>query len=98
MIEAQTQFRGRLYRAALLDNVSIHFLFDYDPNRPDEKIKIRLSFQNSKGKQTYLDKFRKLVNFSGISEYFDFKEIAAVNSSTPVYTNMCFVGKKERKL
>ena len=45
MLDAQAQFIRQLYRAALLGNVNIHFLFDYAPERPEgNKINIRLLF------------------------------------------------------
>lgn len=99
MIEAQTQFIRQLYRAALLGNVSIHFLFDYDPGRPDgKKINIRLLFQAPEDNPAYLEKLRKLVKASGISEYFNFKEVPATCPGKPIYTHMCFMRKKERFL
>lgn len=99
MIEAQTQFIRQLYRAALLGNVSIHFLFDYDPDRPDgKKIKIRLLFRTPTKNQAYLDKLRKLVSSSGISEYFRFKESPTTGRDKLIYTHMCYMRKKERFL
>lgn len=99
MIEAQTQFIRQLYRATLLGNVSTHFLFDYDPDRPDgKKINIRLIFRAPTGNQAYLQKLRKLVKASGISEYFNFREVVETIPSKPLYTHMCFLRKKERFL
>ncbi len=99
MIEAQTQFIRQLYRAALLGSVSVHFLFDYHPNRSEgKKIRVRLLFQTSAENQSYLEKLRKLVKASGISEYFDFKETTTTNHDEFIYTRMCFMRKKERLL
>ena len=99
MIEAQTQFIRQLYRAALLGDVSIHFLFNYNHSRSDgKKISIRLIFQAPDGNQAYLEKLRKLVKASGISEYFSFREAARPANGEPVYTRMCYLRKKERFL
>lgn len=99
MIEAQTQFIRQLFRAALLGSVSTHFLFDYDPDRPDgKKINIRLMFRAHKDNQAYLQKLRKLVSASGISEYFSFKEITESIPGKSVYTRMCYLRKRERFL
>lgn len=99
MIEAQTQFIRQLYRAALLGTVSIHFLFDYNPSRPDgKKISIRLIFQAPEENQAYLEKLRKLVKASGISGYFSFREATRPTHVEPVYTRMCYLRKKERFL
>lgn len=57
MLDAQTQFIRQLYRAALLGNVNIHFLFDYVPERPEgNKINIRLLFTSSEKMKSILIK------------------------------------------
>ena len=44
ILKAQTQFLRQLHRVALLGNVSIHFIFEYDPERSaGNKLRIRLT-------------------------------------------------------
>lgn len=99
MLDAQTQFIRQLYRAALLGNISIHFLFDYNPKRAEgKKIQVHLSFYNKTGESDYWDKLRKLVKSSGISEYFTFNEVNDTRDMDESYTHMCLMRKKERFL
>lgn len=99
MLDAQTQFIRQLYRAALLGNISIHFLFDYNPKRAEgQKIQVHLSFSNKTGETDYWDKLRKLVKSSGISEYFTFNEVNDTRDMDESYTHMCLMRKKERFL
>ena len=99
MIDAQTQFIRQLYRAAILGDVNIHFLFEYDPDRPEgNKINIRLLFTSSKENEDYFTKMRKLVKASGISNYFNFTEIQEQKITSAIYTHQCFMRKKERIL
>lgn len=99
MIDAQTQFIRQLYRAAILGDVNIHFLFDYDPDRPEgNKLNIRLLFTSSKENEEYFTKMRKLVKASGISNYFNFTEIQEQKITSAIYTHQCFMRKKERIL
>ena len=99
MLDAQAQFIRQLYRAALLGNVNIHFLFDYAPERPEgNKINIRLLFTSPEKNEKYFDKMRKLVKASGISNYFNFTEIQEPEINSAMYTCQCFMRKKERIL
>ena len=98
MLEAQTQFIRQLHRVALLGNVSIHFVFDYDPDRSSgNKLRIRLIFKNA-ALNGYKDKLRKIVRASGISSYFSFKEADAKEVSAQTYSHMAVMRKKERFL
>lgn len=99
MVKAQTQFIRQLYRASLLGNVSIHFVFNYNPKWPDgKKIDIRLIFNSASGDNSYFDKLRKLVKASGISEYFKFSEVNETDLFNETYSHMCIMRKKERFL
>ena len=98
MLEAQTQFIRQLHRVALLGNVSIHFVFDYDPDRSSgNKLRIRLIFKNS-SLNGYKDKLRKIVRASGISSYFSFKEVDVKENAQQLYSHMAVMRKKERFL
>lgn len=99
MIKAQTQFIRQLYRAALLGDISIHFLFDYNPKRPEgNKIGITLLLNSSSGHSVYFDKLRKLIKASSISKYFKFNEVDETELSNAHYSHMCIMRKKERYL
>lgn len=99
MIEAQIQFIKQLHRVSLLGNVSIHFLFDYDPSRIEgQKLRIELIFNGLKQNDPYNEKLRKVINSSGISKYFNLREESCNYSSAPQYTNMAVMYKKERLL
>lgn len=98
MLEAQTQFIRQLHRVALLGNVSIHFVFDYDPDRSSgNKLRIRLIFNNA-GSNGYKDKLRKIVRASGISSYFSFAEANTEEETQQTYSHMAVMNKKERFL
>lgn len=98
MLEAQTQFIRQLHRVALLGNVSIHFVFDYDPDRSSgNKLRIRLIFKNAT-LNGYKDKLRKIVRASGISSYFSFKEVDEKENAQQRYSHMAVMRKKERFL
>lgn len=98
MLEAQTQFIRQLHRVALLGNVSIHFVFDYDPDRSSgNKLRIRLIFKNAT-LNGYKDKLRKIVRASGISSYFSLKEVDAKEVTKQTYSHMAVMRKKERFL
>lgn len=99
MVEAQTQFIRQLYRAALLGNISIHFFVEYDPKSPEgKKIKIKLAFSTELAEKNYLEKLRKLVSASSISDYFTFSEMDTIGFSEEIYSHMCVMRKKERFL
>ena len=98
MLEAQTQFIRQLHRVALLGNVSIHFVFDYDPERSaGNKLRIRIIFKNVT-LNGYKDKLRKIIRASGIASYFSFKEVAADENVQTIYSHMAVMRKKERFL
>lgn len=98
MLEAQTQFIRQLHRVALLGNVSIHFVFDYDPDRSSgNKLRIRLIFKNA-ALNGYKDKLRKIVRASGISSYFSFKEVNSKEDTQQSYSHIAVMHKKERFL
>ena len=98
MLEAQTQFIRQLHRVALLGNVSIHFIFDYDPGRSSgNKLRIRLIFKNA-ALNGYKDKLRKIVRASGISSYFSFEEVDIKENAQQSYSHMAVMRKKERFL
>lgn len=98
MLEAQTQFIRQLHRVALLGNLSIHFIFDYDPDRSSgNKLRIRLIFKNA-AINGYKEKLRKIVHASGISSYFSFKEVTALGTTQQTYSYMAVMRKRERFL
>lgn len=98
MLEAQTHFIRQLHRVALLGNVSIHFIFDYDPERNSgKKLRIRLAFKNTT-LNGYKDKLRKIVRASSISSYFSFKEVNTAEREQTTYSYMAVMRKKERFL
>lgn len=98
MLDAQTQFIRQLHRVALLGKVSIHFVFDYDPERnAGRKLQIRLIFKNTT-QNGYKDKLRKVVRASAISSYFSFAEITLTENSQNSYSHMATMRKKERFL
>ncbi len=98
MLGAQTNFIRQLHRVALLGNVSIHFVFDYDPSRSaGSKLRISLVFKNVT-KQGYKDKLRKIVRASGIYSYFSLNEVIAIEGQRNSYEHMAILRKKERFL
>lgn len=98
MLEAQTNFIRQLHRVALLGNVSIHFIFDYDPNRlAGNKLRISLAFKNTE-KTGYKDKLRKIVRASGIFSYFSLQEVGERKDQKSSYGYMAILRKKERFL
>lgn len=98
MLEAQTNFIRQLHRVALLGNVSIHFVFDYDPSRDaGSKLRISLVFKNIK-KQGYKDKLRKIIRASAIYSYFSLKEVELKVNQQSSYECMAILRKKERFL
>lgn len=98
ILKAQTQFLRQLHRVALLGNVSIHFIFEYDPERSaGNKLRIRLTFKSA-SLGGYKDKLRKIVRASGISSYFSFKEVNEKEDMQQFYSHMSVMRKKERFL
>lgn len=100
MLDAQTQFIRFLHRPSLLNDVGIHFLFDYCKDRPEGKrIKIRLLFSSKKSDADFSERFRKIVSSSGISDYFSFSESKDhLDYQNGTYKTMCYLKKKERFL
>lgn len=100
MLDAQTQFIRLLHRPLLLNDVGMHFLFDYCPKRPEgKKLRIRLLFSSEESGSDFSERFRKIVRSSGISDYFSFSETED-NAGSPggPYKAMCYLKKKERFL
>lgn len=61
MLDAQTQFISFLYRPSLLNDVGIHFLFDYRKDRSEgKKIKIQLLFSSKESDLDFLGDLEKL--------------------------------------
>lgn len=98
MLEAQTRFIRQLHRVALLEQISIHFIFDYDPMRQSgNKLKIRLMFRGEVSKESQ-DKLRKVVKAAGVSTYFAFKEISSGDLEGQKFSCLSVMRKKERFL
>ncbi len=98
MVDAQTKFIRQLYQASLLGNVSVHFLFDYDPERSrGKKIRIRMIFSSKTEDSEFEEKLRKIIRASSIAQYFSLNEFFDCNDDAE-YTHMCIMRKKERFL
>lgn len=99
MLEAQLQFIKQLYHVALLGNIHIHFIYDYDPKRKaGHKLNIYVIFSDNNKEDSYYHKLRKIVNASNISKYFQFQEIQNLNNIEFKYHFMSVIRKKERSL
>ena len=96
MVDAQTKFIRQLYQASLLGNVSVHFLFDYDPERSrGKKIRIRMIFSSKTEDSEFEEKLRKIIRASSIAQYFSLNEFFDCNDDAE-YSHMCIMRKKER--
>lgn len=99
MLEAQLQFIKQLYRVALLGNIHIHFIYDYDPKRKaGAKLCIYLVFSGNEQDNAYYLKLRKIVAASNISGYFQFHEVQKSSALQEEYSCMSVLHKKERIL
>lgn len=99
MLEAQTQFIRQLHRVALLGNIGIHFFFSYSPERnAGHKINIIIAFSGIDDSSSYKMKIQKVINSSGISNYFNLTECDAKEYLADDFTKMSVMHKKERFL
>jgi len=99
MLEAQLQFIKQLYRVALLGEIHIHFIYDYDPKRKaGSKLNIYMLFSENEQNKDYYLKLRKIVSASNISEYFQFNEVQQSPSFELKYSYISTLRKKERIL
>lgn len=99
MLEAQVQFIKQLYRVALLGNIHIHFIYDYDPHmKAGNKLNIYIVFAGNEKNEAYYSKLKKIINASNISEYFEFYEITNTYFLNEKYSYMSVLRKKERCL
>lgn len=99
MIAAQTQFIKQLHRISLLGKANIHFLFEYDPKRQDgQKLSILMFFSGLSKEDNYNLKLKKVIKASGISSYFNFKEVDDSILPTGHFSEMAIMIKKERLL
>lgn len=99
MLEAQLQFIKQLYRVALLGNIHIHFIYDYDPKRrAGMKLCIYLVFSGNEKDKDYYLKLRKIIAASNISGYFQFHEVQKSSTLQEEYSCMSVLHKKERIL
>ena len=99
MLEAQTQFIRQLHRVALLGNIGIHFFFSYSPERnAGHKLNIIVAFSGIDDSSSYKMKIQKVINSSGISNYFNLTECDAKEYLADDFTKMSVMHKKERFL
>ncbi len=99
MLEAQLQFIKQLYRVALLGEIHIHFIYDYDSKRKSgNKLSIYVAFSGNEQEKTYYQKLQKVVKASNISEYFKFHETKDLSVMNTKYSYMSVLRKKERVL
>lgn len=99
MLEAQLQFIKQLYHVALLGNIHIHFIYDYDPKRKaGHKLNVYVVFYDNNKENSYYHKLRKIVKASNVSKYFQFKEIQELHDIEFKYPCMSVLRKKERRL
>lgn len=99
MLEAQLQFIKQLYHVALLGNIHIHFIYDYDPKRKaGHKLNVYVVFSDNNKENSYYQKLRKIVKASNVSKYFQFKEIQELHDIEFKYPCMSVLRKKERRL
>lgn len=99
MLEAQLQFIRQLYRVSLFGNIHIHLIYDYNPYRKlGNKLNIYIMFSGNQQENLYYEKFKKIVEASNISEYFQLCEITKDFNIDFKYSYMSVLRKKERCL
>lgn len=97
MLEAQTRLVRQMRRIALLGNVRIQFIYEYDPDLDiGEKIRIYIAFQTE---DKYFQKqIVKFISSSGISSYFDFVDCDIRSVLNKTYKTKAILYKNEREL
>ena len=97
MLDAQTQFIRQLNRVLLLGKTSAHFYYIYNPEKESgEKLDIYISFSDTS--EQIQSKLRKVIDASGIKNYFKLDECDDSVLSTQNYSTMSCLSKKERFL
>lgn len=100
MIKAQLQFIRMLHRIVALDNIQVHYIFDYDPARDTgNRLSIYIAFsREDKGVSIIEEKLKKTISASNISKYFFFEEVSNESIPSQEYTYRAILYKKERSL
>lgn len=97
MLDAQTQFIRQLNRVLLLGKTSAHFYYIYNPEKESgEKLDIYIAFSDTN--EQIQSKLRKVIDASGIKNYFKLDECDDSVLSTHNYSTMSCLSKKERFL
>lgn len=100
VIELQLQFIRQLHRIIALDNIHVHYIFDYNPAYSiGNRLSIYIAFSNTDEKISSLsDKLQKVISASSISKYFYFKQISELELPIQTFSNRSVLYKKERSL
>lgn len=100
VIELQLQFIRQLHRIIALDDIHVHYIFDYNPAYSiGNRLSIYIAFSNTDEKVSSLsDKLQKVISASNISKYFYFKQISELELPVKIFSNRSILYKKERSL
>lgn len=99
MLHAQTQFIKQIYRIAILYEIDIHFIFNYDTARAaGMKLKIFIAFSENENKKDVLDNLRKFIEALDIYRHFEMSECIVEPLIIGTFKNMSIMSKKERIL
>lgn len=99
MLESQTRFLRQVYRFAAFGKIAIHYLFDYDPNRPKgTKLNIHVVFSSTDNTSDYNLSLEKIVKSSNISEHFKLERVSSDSLDTRSFRVKGTMRKRERIL
>lgn len=99
MLEAQTRFLRQVYRFAAYAGISIHFLYDYDPERSAGiKLNIYLAFSSQNDITRYAQSLDKIVRSSSIADHFKLTKLSVEKPEHQPFSFCASMRKKERNL
>lgn len=99
MLEAQTRLIRQLYRFTAFGKIITHYIYAYDPERPNgNKLKIYVAFTKKGQFEQYKDSIDKIMKASPIFDQFGLKEIKTNDDFIVRYRIKGELHKKERLL
>lgn len=99
MLESQTRLLRQLYRFAAFGKIAIHYLFNYDPDRPNgTKLKISIAFSSTNGDARFDQSLDKIIRASNVAEQFKLQRSTAHEFGGTIFQVKSSMRKKERML
>lgn len=99
MLESQTRLLRQLYRFAAYGKIAIHYLFAYDPDRPNgSKLNISIVFSNISGDIHFDQSLDKILCASNVAEQFKLQRCSMPKFYKTFFSVKSSMRKKERVL